>query len=150
MNVRKGQLDDLSRKILTIANIVMLLTIVLHDADHCRQAMNWGYTIGLSLWLINCLVYIPNLVALLLTHQRHRSAALVTCISGLIIAVAFAKVHLLGSTELPIWGIWNKSFFVLGADAISWSILAFTVGVGVGVAGAYVMGRLSATAVLQK
>jgi hypothetical protein len=60
----------------------------------------------------------------------------------------FVKVHLLGSAGLPIWGIWNKSFFELGADAISWSILALTAGVGM--AAAYVLGRLSATTVLQK
>jgi hypothetical protein len=151
MDVRKGQLDDLSCKILTSVNIAMLLTIVFHDADHCRQAMNWGYTIPLSLWLVNCIVYLPNGVALFLTHQRRRSAALVTCLAGLLIAVAFAKVHLLGA-DIPVWGIWNRSFFVLGVDAISWSILAFTVavGIGVGVAGAYVMGRLSITTGLQK
>ena len=65
--------------------------------------------------------------------------------------MTFAKVHLLGA-DIPVWGIWNKSFFVLGVDAISWSVLAFTVavGIGVGVAGAYVVGRLSTGAVLQK
>jgi phosphotransferase system glucose/maltose/N-acetylglucosamine-specific IIC component len=151
MDVRKGPLDDLSSKILTSANSAMLLTIVFHDADHCRQAMNWGYTIPLAVWLVNCIVYLPNGVALLLTRQRRRSAALATCLAGLLIAVAFAKVHLLGA-DIPVWGIWNRSFFVLGVDTISWSILACTVavGIGVGIAGVYVMGRLSPGAVLPK
>lgn len=146
-DIRKGMLDNLSYKILKIANIIMLLTIVFHDADHVRQAMGWGYKIGISLWVINCSVYIPSLVAFLLTRQRRRSAAIVTCIGGLNVAIAFAKIHFLGSA-VGIWGPWNKSFFVLGADAISWSVLAFTivVGVGVSIAGAYVIGRLSATA----
>jgi len=65
MDVRKGPLDNLSYKILNSANSAMLLTIVIHDADHCRQAMNWGYTIGIYLWLVNCSVYIPNIAALL-------------------------------------------------------------------------------------
>jgi hypothetical protein len=148
MDVRKGPLDDLSCKILTSAHMVMLLTIVFHDADHCRQAMNWGYTIPLALWLVNGIVCLPNEVALLLTRHRRRSAALATRLAGLLIVVAFAQVHLLGA-DIPVWGIWNRSFFVLGVDAISWSILVWTVavGIGVGMAGASVMGRFSPGAV---
>ncbi|KRN29275.1 hypothetical protein IV38_GL000157 [Lactobacillus selangorensis] len=65
-----------------------------------------------------------------------------TIISGPLIAVTFLKVHLLGAW-LPVWGPWNRSFFALGADKISWSILALTavVGVLVGMYSSFLFGR---------
>lgn len=55
--------------------------------------------------------------------------------------ISFSKIHLLGAS-VKVWGPWNKSFFALGADALSWSVLAITVivGVGVAMAGMYVIG----------
>lgn len=138
------RLDARSRKALIVANIAMLAAITLHDADHIRQAANWCYTITATLWIINVAVYLPSLGALVLSLRRHRFAARATSISALLIAILFAKVHLWKPT-FNAWGIWNKTFFELGADWISWSILTLLVLVGVAVAmtGGWVMGRTS-------
>lgn len=130
-----------SIKILKIANIVMLLMVLFHDADHVRQAIGWGYRFTFSLLAINCIVYAPNLAAFLLSRQGRFSGAVWTCIGGINTGISFAKIHLLGAS-VKVWGPWNDSFFVLGADAFSWWILAVTVAVGVGVAmaGMYVIG----------
>lgn len=128
-------------RILKIANIVMLLIIVIHDSDHVRQAIGWGYRFTFALLAINCIVYVPNLVAFLLARQGRFSSAVVTCIGGINTGISFLKIHLLGAS-VKVWGPWNKSFFALGADALSWWILVITVAVGVGVAmaGMYVIG----------
>jgi hypothetical protein len=81
----------------------------------------------------------------LLARQGRYSGAIVTCIGGINTGVSFSKIHLLGAS-VKVWGPWNKSFFALGADAISWSVLAITVAVGVGVAmtAMYVIGMENA------
>ncbi len=130
-----------NRRLLVIANLVMLLTIAIHDADHVRQARNWCYTIPLELWFINVAVYLPNTTALLFAARRSAIAPLMTSGASLFIGFEFAKVHL-WKPSIAVWGIWNKNFFELGADAISWVVLVATVMIGVGTAmvGAYVTG----------
>lgn len=144
VNKKTKLLDDKDYKVLMIANIVMFISILIHDADHVRQAINWGYTIPLALWCFNITVYVPTTLALFLTKNRFSSASTVTCITALAVAIAFGRVHLLGSSH-SIWGIWTKSYFELGADMISWINLAYIVGVGVfvSITGAIIRRRLS-------
>lgn len=124
----------------------MIAIIMIHDADHVRQARHWCYTINTTLWLVNVIVYVPAMTALFLALRRSRRAAFVTSLGGILVAYSFAEVHL-WRPSIPVWGIWNQNFFKLGVDAISWHILAVTVlvGVGVAMAGAYVSGRQSAS-----
>ncbi|MFC0344359.1 hypothetical protein [Epilithonimonas hispanica] len=137
-------LDQKSKLLLKRANLIMIAMVVIHDADHIRQAICWNYTIGLEVWIVNIIVYLPSLIALYLLGKKRRSAVNATMVNGLLVASAFAKVHL-WKPVIPVWGVWNRSFFELGADALSWTILVMTMFVGVGVAmtGAYVKGRLS-------
>ena len=130
---------------LVLANIVMVTMVVIHDADHFRQALCWNYSIPFSVKLINVLVYVPGFIALYLAARNKSLAAVATSLNGLFISTAFASVHLGGASILPYWGIWNKSFFLLGVDIISWTILLMTVALGVGTAmlGSFVAGRLS-------
>jgi hypothetical protein len=95
--------------------------------------------------LINALVYLPSLLDLYLAVKEREAAATATIVNGLLIALAFAKIHIWGASLLPYWGIWNRSFFVLEADSISWTILSVTVAVAIGIAliGSFVKGRLS-------
>jgi hypothetical protein len=111
----------------------MLATIAIHDADHMRQARNWCYTIPRDVALFNVFAYLPSSFALLLSILRQRPAALATSAASLLIAAEFAKVHLWRPT-FAVWGIWNRSFFELGADVRSWSVLAATVVVGLAAA----------------
>ena len=122
----------------------MIAMIIINDADHVRQASCWDYTIPLLVWLVNISVYKPSIIALYLTRKNKNSAALATVVNGLLVAAAFSEVHLWRPT-FPVWGIWNSNFFQLGADSISWTVLAVTVFVGVGVSltGNYVRGRMS-------
>lgn len=142
--VNLNLIDSKSKSILIFSNSAMILTILVHDADHIRQAYNCGFIIPAMLWLVNILVYLPNLYALKLSFQRKANAAQVTAIGSLSIAFLFAKVHL-WKPFFPIWGMWNKTFFELNADAISWTILALTVLMGVfaAMASCWVMGRQS-------
>lgn len=140
-NIMSKKINKESIKILKIANIVMLIMILIHDGDHIRQAIGWGYHFTFALLAVNCIVYLPNLVAFLLSRQGRFSGAVVTCIGGINTGISFAKIHLLGAS-LKVWGPWNDSFFVLDSDKLSWWVLAITVvvGVGVGMAGMYVIG----------
>lgn len=133
------------RKLLLLANTVMVAVILIHDADHFRQALCWSYDIPWSVKLVNLFVYAPSVIAFYLAVTGKRIAAIVTSANGLFIATAFANIHLRGASILPYWGVWNKSFFLLNVDSISWAILWVTVatGVGLGMAGSFVAGRSS-------
>lgn len=139
-------MDNDARKTLIFANAAMLLMTAIHDADHVRQAINWCYTIPPWLLALNTVVYAPNGLALLASLRRHRLAPLATSLGSLLIAVTFSMIHL-WKPLIPVWGIWNQSFFALNADQLSWSILALTVvvAVGVAIAGGWAGGRASAT-----
>jgi len=123
----------------------MVMMVLIHDADHFRQALCWSYDIPWSVKFVNLLVYAPSVFAAYLAVRKKRLAAITTSANGLFIGIAFASVHLAGASILPYWGIWNKSFFLLGVDRVSWTILWMTVATGVGVAmiGSFVAGRSS-------
>jgi len=139
-------MDNEARKTLIVANTAMLLMTAIHDADHVRQAINWCYTIPLWLLAVNTVVYVPNGVALFVSVLGRRQAPLATIFGALFIAVSFSMLHL-WKPLIPVWGIWNQSFFALNADQLSWSILALTVvvAVGVAIAGGWAGGRASAS-----
>ncbi len=141
----KKPLDNHSKKILIWANLILFATIIVHDCDHVRQAICWNYQIPLYLYIVNIVAYLPSFVALALAFKNNRSASIATAVNGSLIAAGFAQIHL-WKPFIPVWGIWNNNFFILGADAISWTLFVITLVVGVGVAmtGTYVRGRCSA------
>lgn len=127
---------------LMAANLALLIIIAVHDFDHMRQAMAWGYTFTIPLLIVNFIVYVPGTLALVLASRRPVAGAATTTVAGPLIAIAFLKLHLLGAW-IPVWGPWNDPFTVLGADTLSWAILWITavVGIVVGLVGAYLLGR---------
>jgi len=131
---------------LIVTNLAMLEVIAIHDCDHMRQAMGWNYQFTLALLLVNMIVYLPNLLSLILASQGQLKGVIATLVSGPLIAAAFLKLHLLGAW-LPVWGPWNRSFFALGVDMISWWILAITAiaGILVGMMATYILGQLTAS-----
>ena len=128
------KLDKKTIKTVTIAAIVMIVAVLIHDGDHIRQALNWGYSIPLSLWVLNLTVYVLPVVTLFLARSGRASATLVGGIAGIFTTVSFLVLHLFGSFT-GNWGVWNYSYFDLmkgvtyngvfyqGVDALSWILL---------------------------
>ena len=125
-----------------MANLFMLIVIAIHDMDHMRQAMEWGYVFTPQLLMVNLIVYIPNTLSFILIAKRKFAGIWASIISGVLIAGAFLKLHLLGAT-IKVWGPWNRSFFALHVDSLSWWMLAFTAifGVLLSMYSCYILGR---------
>ena len=64
-----SKLDAAVIKTVTTCAIVMIVAVLIHDGDHIRQALNWGYSIPLSLWVLNLTVYVLPVVTLFLARR---------------------------------------------------------------------------------
>lgn len=134
VNTLGKEVDDGVLKKVLISSLVILLSILLHDGDHIRQALNWGYSIPFSLLVLNLTVYIFPAVSIFLIKLRRMSSTLVTAIGGVFTTVGFLTIHLRGAAS-GLWGVWNYSYFALirgvtwngvfyqGVDWISWVFL---------------------------
>lgn len=128
------KLDKRVIKTLTTCAIVMIIAVLIHDGDHIRQALNWGYSIPISIWVLNLTVYVFPVVTLYLAKSGRASATLVGAIAGVFTTASFLILHLCGSFT-GNWGIWNFSYFDLikgvtyngafyqGIDWLSWVLL---------------------------
>lgn len=128
------KLTERTAKTILTCGIVMIAAVLIHDGDHIRQAVNWGYTIPLSLWALNLTVYIFPCLTLFLGRSRRMSSTLICGIGGIFTSASFVILHLLGSST-GLWGVWNFSYFELmkgvtyqgmyyqGVDWISWVLL---------------------------
>lgn len=122
------------KKKLTIGAAVMIAAVLMHDGDHIRQALNWNYSIPMSLWVLNLTVYVLPVVSLFLSRMERYSATIVSGIAGIFTSASFLIIHLFGSAS-GLWGVWNYSYFELikgvtyegvfyqGVDFISWIFL---------------------------
>lgn len=134
LEVLDKKLDQKLMHKLTICAVVMIISVLIHDGDHIRQALNWGYSIPLSLWVLNLTVYILPVVSVFLIRMERFSATIVTGIAGIFTSSSFLILHLFGSAT-GLWGVWNYSYFELikgvtyqgvyyqGVDWISWVLL---------------------------
>ncbi len=128
------KVDDKVLKTTLVSSLVILISILLHDGDHIRQAINWGYSIPFSLLVLNLTVYIFPAVSIFLIKLKRMSSTLVTAIGGVFTTVGFLVIHLKGAAS-GLWGVWNYSYFELikgvvwngvfyqGVDWISWVFL---------------------------
>ena len=128
------KLDGQISRILMGCCLVILLSILMHDGDHIRQAINWGYSIPLSLLVLNLVVYLLPVISIFLTKMQRASASLVTAFAGVFTTAGFLIIHLCGAFS-GLWGVWNFSYFELmkgitwqgvyyqGVDWISWVFL---------------------------
>ncbi len=128
------KLDEKTGKTLMTCALVMLLSVLMHDGDHIRQAYKWTYSIPLSLWALNLTVYVLPVVTIFLVKNRRFSACLVCAVAGVFTSASFLILHLCGSSS-GLWGVWNFSYFELikgvtyngvfyqGIDAASWIFL---------------------------
>lgn len=127
-------LSGKAAKTMIICSCVMLLSVLMHDGDHIRQAINWGYSIPLSLWVLNLTVYILPVISIFLSKLNRFSSTIVTAVAGVFTSASFLILHLCGSAS-GLWGVWNYSYFELikgvtyngvfyqGVDWISWVFL---------------------------
>lgn len=76
-------------------------------------------------------------------REARALAPFATAFGALLISTLFAKVHL-WKPFFQVWGVWNRSFLDLGADALSWGILTLlvTVAAFVAMAAAWADGRI--------
>ena len=133
------KLDAKTTKTMVICAVIMLVSVLIHDGDHIRQAVNWGYTIPLSLWALNLIVYVLPVVSIFLARSRRMSATLVSALGGIVTSLSFVVLHCFGSSSGLNWGIWNFTYFELiegvwydagngmqfyqGVDTLSWILL---------------------------
>lgn len=134
INTLNVKMDDKALKSTIISALVILISILLHDGDHIRQAINWGYSIPFSLLVLNLTVYIFPAVSIFLIKLGRMSSTLVTAIGGVFTTTGFLVIHLCGAAS-GLWGVWNYSYFELikgvtwngvfyqGVDWISWVFL---------------------------
>lgn len=76
------KLDAKTIKTITVCAIVMVIAVLIHDGDHIRQALNWGYSIPISLWVLNLTVYVLPVVTLFLARSGRLSATLVGAVAA--------------------------------------------------------------------
>ncbi len=127
-------LDKKVIKTLWICAFVILASILMHDGDHIRQAINWGYSIPFALLVLNLVVYLLPVVSIFLIKMGRMSATLVTGFAGIFTTTGFLIIHLCGAFS-GLWGVWNYSYFDLikgvtyngvyyqGVDVWSWIFL---------------------------
>ena len=106
------KLDDKTAHTMLVCGIVMCCAALLHDGDHIRQALNWGYHIPLAIWALNLTVYIFPVVTIFLAKSKRMSSTLVGAIGGIFTSVSFVALHLFGSAT-GLWGVWNFYYFEL-------------------------------------
>lgn len=128
------KLDEKTAHTMFVCGIIMVIAVLIHDGDHIRQALNWGYHIPLAIWALNLTVYIFPVITIFLAKSRRMSATLVGAIGGIFTPASFLGLHLFGSAT-GLWGVWNFSYFALmkgveyqgnfyqGVDWLSWVLL---------------------------
>ena len=117
------KLNKNASKTLMCCCIIILASVLMHDGDHLRQAFNWGYSIPVSLLVLNLVVYILPAVSIFLTKLKRASATLVTAFTGVFTTAGFLIIHLCGAFP-GLWGVWNFSYvYYQGVDWISWIFL---------------------------
>ena len=107
------KLGKRTTKIMIICAVIMLCSVLAHDADHIMQANRWYYNIPLSLWALNLIVYVLPVVSIFLAKNSRMSATIVCFIGGLVTSFAFVVLHCFGSSSGLNWGIWNYTYFEL-------------------------------------
>ena len=88
------KLDEKTAHTMFICGIVMVIAVLIHDGDHIRQALNWGYHIPLAIWALNLTVYIFPVITIFLAKSRRMSATLVGAIGGIFTPASFLGLEL--------------------------------------------------------
>lgn len=137
MRLLDTRLDEKTAHSLMIGAIIVLISVLIHDGDHIRQAYLWstdttgkwvsqafiaqkGGSIGLfniltpTLLVLNLTVYILPVVSIFLIKTRRFSSILVLALAGVFTTASFLILHLCGSAT-GLWGYWNVSYIRLSS-----------------------------------
>ena len=115
----------LERKMLWI-NIIAIVSMAIHDADHVRQAIDTNYIMPIHVAAILLSAYIPLFASIWwATHRRlvWATAATALVTGGVLVLLSF--IHLVGVAHIwaplgDVFGMWGMSYWDMGVDAVSW------------------------------
>jgi hypothetical protein len=115
----------LERKMVLI-NIIAIVSMAIHDADHVRQAIGMNYTISIHVAAVLLSAYIPLFASIWwASHRRPLWATTATALvtGGVLLLLSF--VHLIGVEQIweplgDVFGMWGVSYWDMGVDAVSW------------------------------
>jgi hypothetical protein len=107
-------------------NIIAIVSMAIHDADHVRQAMDMNYTIPIHVAALLLSAYIPLFASIWwAAHRRLVWATTATAVvtGGVLLLLSF--VHLVGVEHIweplgAVFGMWGVSYWKMGVDAVSW------------------------------
>lgn len=105
---------------LAVANIVMLVTLLLHDLDHERQISTLCLKIETWQKVATWMDFLPNVVALWLCRKRVRYASHASVFAAVSIGPILVA-HLIGGPA--VMGTYSLSYWDLGVDRLSWAAL---------------------------
>ena len=115
----------LERKMVWI-NIIAIVSMAIHDADHVRQAINTNYIMPIHVAAMLLSAYIPLFASIWwATHRRLLWATTATTLvtGGVLLLLSF--VHLVGVARIwaplgDVFGMWGMSYWEMRVDAVSW------------------------------
>jgi hypothetical protein len=102
---------------LTVANIVFVVSMLLHGIDHSVQDRGVG-ALSTEVFVGGTVLAVMALGALALTLRRDRRAPLVAAFVGLWTAVAVTSAHL-----LPHWSAFSDPYQDLSLGPYSWGVV---------------------------
>jgi len=115
----------LERKMVWI-NIIAIVSMAIHDADHVRQAIDMNYAIPVHVAAMLLSAYIPLFASIWwATHRRLLWATTATALvtGGVLLLLSF--VHLVGVAQIwaplgDVFGMWGMSYWDMRVDGVSW------------------------------
>jgi len=97
-------------------NVIAIVSMAIHDADHVRQAIHMHYTIPIHVAAMLLSAYIPLFASIWwAAHRRLLWATTATAVvtGGVLLLLSF--VHLVGVEHM-----WGASYWKMGVDTVSW------------------------------
>jgi hypothetical protein len=115
----------LERKMLWI-NIIAIISMAIHDADHVRQAINMNYIMPIHVAAMLLSAYIPLFASIWwATHHRLLWATTATALVTGGVLLILGIVHLVGVAWIwaplgDMFGMWGMSYWDMRVDGVSW------------------------------
>jgi hypothetical protein len=115
----------IERKMVWI-NIIAIVSMAIHDADHVRQAIDMNYAIPVHVAAILLSAYIPLFASIWWAiHRRLLWATTATALVTGRVLLLLSFVHLVGVVHIwrplgDVFGMWGASYWDIRVDAVTW------------------------------